>query len=107
MGSKRGKRFEREWERKMGRRQERTERQKGNVMGGRWKGRRGGSDGIKDGRRTEGPGGEIRGEQMRKRGGSRNRRSMKEFGRRLRWEARGGKDLRGNWKGKMKKTGAD
>jgi hypothetical protein len=35
---------------------------------------------MKEVRRTEEPGGEIRGEQMRKRGGSRNRRSMKGLG---------------------------
>ncbi len=44
-------------------------------MGGRWKGRGGGSDEMKEERRTEGPGWEIKGEQMRKRGGNRNRRS--------------------------------
>jgi hypothetical protein len=61
-----------------GRRQEWTAGGKGKVTGGRRKGMGGGSDEMKDGRRTEGLGGEIRGEQMRKRGGSRNRRSMKE-----------------------------
>ncbi len=55
---------------------------------------------MKEERRAEGPGGEVKGEQMRKIGGSRNRRSMKEDGRRLRWEASGGKDLSGNGKGK-------
>jgi hypothetical protein len=89
-------------ERKKVRRQERIERGRGKVMGGGRKGRGGGSDGMKEERRTEGPGGEIKGEQMRKRGGSRNRRSMKEDGRRLRWEASGEKDLSGNGKGKMK-----
>jgi hypothetical protein len=78
MGSKGRKGFERESERKKGRRLERTECGKGKVTGEGRKRRRGGSDGMKEERRTEGPGGEVKGTKAGKVGETGTGEKMKE-----------------------------
>jgi hypothetical protein len=74
------------------------------VKGGRRKGMGKGSYEMKEERRTEGSGGEVKGDKGRKRGGNRNRRSMKEdVPRELEMGSKRRKGFEREWERKMGK----